>query len=76
MSLGLNTFCAPSAGSVAWISALLPWGAVMDVCPQSMSTGGRSFIKIKAGETSLSQEGKRGLGQETHFVFSGCISFY
>lgn len=47
MSFGLNMFCAPSAGSVAWISALLPWGAVMDVCPQSMNTGAGASLKLK-----------------------------
>lgn len=76
MSLDLNTFCAPSAGSAAWISALLPWGVVMDVCPQSMTAGAGGFIKIKAGETSLCQKGKGSLGQETPFVFSGRIRFY
>lgn len=47
MSLGLNTFCAPSAGSAAWISVLLPWGAVMDVCPQSMNAGAGASLKLK-----------------------------
>lgn len=58
-------FCAPSAGSVARINALpaSPWGAVMDVCPQSTNPrAGWSFIKITGAETSMHRKGKRWFG--------------
>lgn len=78
MNLGLNMFCAPSAGSVARINALpaLLVGSSDGCVPTKYEHRSRSFIKITAGETSVCQKGKGGLGQETHFVFSGHIRFY
>lgn len=69
-------FCAPSAGSAAMINALpaLPMGSSDRRVPAKYKH--RSIIKIAAEETSALQKGKGGLGQETHFVFSGRIRFY
>lgn len=71
-------FCAPSAGSEARISALpaVPVGSNDGRVPTKYEHRSRSFIKITAGETSVHQKGKGGLGQETHFVFSGRVRFY
>jgi len=78
MNLGLNTFCAPSAGAGARINALpaLPVGSGDERVPTKYGHGSRSFIKFAAGETSVRQKGKGGLGQETHFVVSGHVRFY
>lgn len=71
-------FCAPSAGSAARINTLaaLPMGSCDGRVPTTYEHRSRSFIKIAAGETSVRQRGKGGLGQETHFLFSGRIRFY
>lgn len=71
-------FRAPSAGSAARINALpaLPVGSGDGRVPTKYEHGSRSFIKIATGETSVHQKGKGGLGQETRFVFSGCVGFY